>query len=49
MNIQSLAETYLATFSGVGGGKSSGVNKEAFFIFPLIFIFPYKNKLFNVT
>jgi hypothetical protein len=25
------------------------VNKEAFFIFPLIFIFPYKNKLFNVT
>lgn len=38
----SLAPKYLAKFSGVGGGNNSGVNKLAFFIFPLIFILPYK-------
>jgi hypothetical protein len=37
---QSLADLYLAKFSGVGAGKSSGVNFEAFDMLPLIFILP---------
>jgi hypothetical protein len=37
---QSLADEYFALFSGVGLGNNSGVKRVAFFIFPLIFIFP---------
>jgi hypothetical protein len=36
-----LAELYLAMFSGVGGGNSSGVNLPAAAMLPLIFILPY--------
>jgi len=42
MSTQRFAFWNLAIFSGVGGGKRSGVNLVAFPKFPLIFIFPYK-------
>lgn len=44
---QSLAEEYLAIFSGVGGGKRSGVNLDAAAILPLIFIFPCINAIYG--
>jgi len=44
---QRLALVYLAIFSGVGGGKRSGVNLVALAIFPLIFIFPVMNAFYG--
>jgi len=43
-----LGVRYLAKFSGVGFGKRSAVKELAFFMLPLIFIFPY-NKLTNIN
>lgn len=44
---QSFADAYFAMFSGVGGGKSSGVNLEAAAIFPLIFILPCMKAIYG--
>ena len=38
---------YLAKFSGVGYGNNSGVKIVAFFIFPLIFIFPWTKAFYG--
>lgn len=45
--IHSFADRYLAIFSEVGGGKSSGVNLDAAAILPLIFIFPCINAIYG--
>ena len=44
-----MAAEYLAMFSGVGGGKSSGVNLDAAAILPLIFIFPCINAIYGFS
>lgn len=44
---QSFADEYLAMFSGVGGGKRSGVNFDAAAMLPLIFIFPCINAIYG--
>ncbi len=42
-----MAAEYFAIFSGVGWGKSSGVNLDAAAILPLIFILPCINAIYG--
>lgn len=44
-----MAALYLAKFSAVGGGKSSGVNLVALAMFPFIFILPCMKAIYGLS